>query len=237
MTRSRPRPVRVLTLNTPRKSYLWAPRRQVPAIAKILNRRKVDVAAFQEVASGGRAVWRSLGGWHVEPAPPNNVLRDGNEIGNLIVARRALWNVLDEAEIPLPFPEERRTLHLAARLVKRRSDGFRMTVIAVHFPTLRSSSKEVRDRMNRIVSEYAERIPGPVVIAGDFNDGDVRDNFPGFRVAAKDGIDQILVKGFKPERASIIRKVKGGITDHPSAVLAKLRPYRNPARARRLPKA
>lgn len=209
-------------INAPNKSYLLDPPKQAAALNALFNINKVDFAAMPEMYTGLLHEMNKRG--KVVMPVANNVLSGGYSIGTGLYVNTDRWRVLDVWNLKLDWDVRGpRGLNFPVALVQDKKSGVKVVFIAAHLPTLNSSSVKVRTRMNAKIKNYARQFDVPVIIAGDFNDGDVRDQYTGFRLAAGESVDHVLARGLKINRRKVIRKgIKGKITDHEAMVIGRM---------------
>lgn len=237
--------VRVAAGNTPRHTVnkpaiLPGPRQAGTLVRKIMLPRHIDHITCAEAHSAFIDPIRDdMPRVSVTVARANDVFPH-TRLRNAIITDTSGtgWARQDKHNINNPWSKKKTGLHQLASLAERRSDGFQMTVVAVHFPAARDASQSVWDRMAGEVAFYISRIDGPVALSGDFNRGVrmVGAAFSDLQVAASDEVMHVLVRGFKPLPADVVYPLyHPGVSDHPGLPIATLIPI-DTRRLARLPR-
>ena len=238
---------RVATLNLPsqvrgRKSRLYPHPKRTREALRLWNRLGVEVVSLQELATVSRTQIRARRRWGL--VTTTNDVFPFRKVGNGVAWRKDRWTLVDRDVIHVDTPThpQRGLRYPIVRLRNIDEPTVHLVVIAVHIPTAvamgealrvhRDSPKVIaaRNKLNGLVLNAAERYVTqglPVLIAGDFNDGSVKDVYASWTVGAQHAIDQILGKGvgFSGKDAA----EAGLITDHPAMpyVTAHLKIPRN----------
>lgn len=228
----------IATLNLPsqirgKKRNLYPHPLRTEAAIRLWNRNGVEVVALQELATMSRTQIRARRRWGL--VTTTNDVFPFRRIGNGIAWRKDRWRHVarDVIHVETPTHPKRGLRYPVVRLRNIDEPTVELVVIAVHIPTavamgeaLRShrDSPQVVARRNKIngqVLNEAQRYATaglPVVIAGDFNDGNVRDVYASWTVGAQHQVDQILGKGLKFTSADAADV--GRISDHPAMPFA-----------------
>lgn len=224
----------IASLNLPsqirgKKRNLYPHPLRTEAAIRLWNRLDVEVCSLQELATMSRTQIRARRRWGL--VTTTNDVFPFRRIGNGVAWRKDRWRLVarDAIYVETPTHPKRGIRFPVARLRCIDEPTVELIVIAVHIPTavamgeaLRrgKDSPEVIARRNKIngqVLNEAERYATaglPVVIAGDFNDGDVRNVYQSWTVGAQHRVDQVLGKGLKftSKNAADV----GRISDHPA---------------------
>lgn len=221
------------TLNLPsqirgRKRHLYPHPKRTNAAVRLWNRLGVEVIAIQELATMSRATIRAHPRWGL--LTTTNDRFPLRRIGNGIAWRKDRWRLIGRDVIHVDTPTHKRGLRFpVAVLANIDEPTVRVVVIAVHIPTARDMGAALRvhrdhprvvaarNKLNGLVLNAAETHVArglPVLIAGDFNDGNVRDVYASWTVGTQHQVDQILGKGvkFTAKNAAEV----GRISDHPA---------------------
>lgn len=223
----------VATLNLPsqvrgRKAGLYPHPKRTNAAVRLWNRLGVEIVALQELATMSRLTIRARRRWSLVTTTNDRFPR--RKIGNGIAYRRDRWLLVGRDTIHVDTPTHRRGLRYPVVTLENRDEPtVRLVVIAVHVPTARDMGAALRvhrdhpkvaaarNKINGQVLNVAETHVArglPVLVAGDFNDGNVRDVYASWTVGAQHQVDQILGKGVKFKDKSVV--TTGRISDHPA---------------------
>jgi endonuclease/exonuclease/phosphatase family metal-dependent hydrolase len=90
----------------------------------------------------------------------------GKDFGNAVLSR---WPILDDHKVLLPHPSPFRSLQRAATAATVSVRGVPIRVYSVHLEAPAALTPAQRRDQAETVARDALRFPGPVVVAGDFN--------------------------------------------------------------------
>jgi endonuclease/exonuclease/phosphatase (EEP) superfamily protein YafD len=153
---------------------------------------------------------------------------DNRYYGTALLSR---WPIEQSWKLLLPheglFRRQRRTATAAVL----RIGSARVLAYAIHLePQIKISESARRDQVLAIVRDAA-RYPGPVVLAGDFNSEGIGRllvsqgyRWPSSRLGPTISFfswDHIFVRGLVPERAGVVRRVRGASDHKPIWVVAR----------------
>lgn len=224
---------RMGTLNLPsqvrgKKANLYPHPRRTNRAVRLWNRLGVEVVALQELATMSRLTIRARRRWGL--VTTTNDRFPLRKIGNGIAYRRDRWLLVGRDTIHVDTPTHKHGLRYPVVTLENRDEPtVRLVVIAVHIPTARDMGAALkvsrdhprvvaaRNKLNGQVLNIAENHVArglPVLVAGDFNDGNVRDVYQSWTVGAQHQVDQILGKRVKFTGKSAV--TTGRISDHPA---------------------
>jgi len=129
--------------------------------------RGADVIALQEMdAAGVDVIARGLGLSYVYyPAAVHP--GGGRDFGNAVLAR---GSILADGKLFLPHLSRGRAMQRVATWADLDVDGLRFRMYSLHLSADAEMSRRKRLDQVRAVLAHARKQPGPVVMAGDFND-------------------------------------------------------------------
>lgn len=221
------------SLNLPRqirgrKAGLYPHPQRTNAAIRLWNKLRIEVVSLQELGTVSRVQIRARLRWGL--VTTTNDRFKFQRVGNGIAFRRDRWLLVGRDTIHVDTPTHKRGLRYPVVTLENRDEPtVRLVVIAVHVPTARDMGAALRvhrdhpkvvaarNKINGQVLNVAETHVArglPVIVAGDFNDGNVRDVYASWTVGAQHQVDQILGKGVKFKDKSVV--TTGRISDHPA---------------------
>jgi endonuclease/exonuclease/phosphatase family metal-dependent hydrolase len=125
-----------------------------------------DLVALQEMdAPGAEVMARALGCQYVY-YPSAFHPGGGKDFGNAVLSR---WPIVEDHKIPLPHASPFRGLRRAAVAATVDVAGVPVRFYSVHLEAPAGITPAQRRNQASAVAEDARKFPGPVIIAGDFN--------------------------------------------------------------------
>jgi endonuclease/exonuclease/phosphatase family metal-dependent hydrolase len=148
----------------------------------------------------------------------------GKDFGNAVLSR---WPIVDDHKVLLPHASPFRVLTRAAVAVTLDVAGVRTRVYSVHLEAPLGATPGQRRDQAAAVAEDARRFPGPVVVAGDFNNRDLVGALferEGFTWVTRELVgtiswfawDHVFVRGLVPSdpRSSGVALKNNGASNH-----------------------